>query len=60
MAPASRLLRGSGTTRSRSSPDTRPKPWHDSHAPAGLLKENKAGVGAAKRRPQPSQAKPLW
>ena len=40
MAPSSMLRLASGTTRSKSSPGTRPKPWHASQAPRGLLKSS--------------------
>src|SRR5688500_2634783 len=35
-----------GTTRPKSTPITRPKPRHASHAPIGELNENAAGVGS--------------
>ncbi len=37
---SARVRRGSGTTRSRSMPITRPKPWQVGQAPSGELNEN--------------------
>ncbi len=46
---------GSGITRSRSTPITRPNPWHSGQAPRGELKENRAGVGRRAVSPQTGQ-----
>ena len=48
-------LRGSGTTRSRSMPITRPNPWHSGQAPSGELKEKSAGVGRRTTVPHTGQ-----
>src|SRR5687767_6270363 len=45
-APPFRVFVSSGTTRPKSTPITRPKPRHESHAPSGELNENIAGVGS--------------
>ncbi len=48
---------GSGITRSGSIPITRPKPSQVGQAPSGELKENSAGDGARRARPQTGQAR---
>src|SRR5437588_9806859 len=45
-APSRSVFDSSGTTRPKSTPITRPKPRHASHAPIGELNENAAGVGS--------------
>src|SRR4029450_6068973 len=51
------VRRGSGTTRSRSRSMIRPKPRQLSHAPRGLLKENRFGLGSRTVKPQRAQAR---
>src|SRR6185503_3275171 len=46
-APPFRVFVSSGTTSPKSTPITRPKPRHASHAPSGELNENIAGIGSA-------------
>src|SRR5688572_30026362 len=45
-APSRSDLASSGITSPKSTPITRPKPRHVSHAPSGELNENAAGVGS--------------
>ena len=45
-APSASDFDGSGMTRPRSRPMTRPKPLQVSQAPSGELNENRLGVGA--------------
>src|SRR6185503_13290730 len=46
-APPPSVRASFGTTSPKSTPITRPKPRHASHAPSGELNENIAGVGSA-------------
>src|SRR5207244_8318677 len=56
-APAASVRRGSGTTRARSRSITRPKPRHASHAPSGLLKENRLGTGSRTAKPHAAHSR---
>ena len=47
IAPACSDFDSSGTIRPKSTPITRPKPRHASHAPTGELNENRLGAGSA-------------
>ena len=52
---SSRVSFGFGITRARSTPITRPKPWHSVQAPRGELKEKRGGVGARAVKAQTGQ-----
>ncbi len=54
-APCRMVRSGLGTTRSGSTPGTRPKPWQVGQAPTGELNENRSGVGSSKRIPSRSK-----
>jgi hypothetical protein len=52
---SARVRRGSGTTRWRSMPITRPNPWQVGQAPSGELKEKSGGVGRRTTSPHTGQ-----
>ena len=51
-APSRSVLSGSGTSRSRSTFQALPSPWHSGHEPSGELNENPGGDSSGKLRSQ--------
>src|SRR3989338_1459489 len=57
IAPSATERRGLGITSLGSTSSFCPKPWHEAHAPKGLLKEKSRGSISGKEMPHSSHAK---